>query len=51
MRGCLELPESGRYKERKEVAVSCPYVPEIGRNEGNRVVAVSFPLGAKNWQK
>jgi hypothetical protein len=32
MRGCLEVPTNGRNKERKEVAVNCPYVLEIGRN-------------------
>ena len=42
MRGGLELPENGRNKERKEVAVSCPYEPKIGRNGGKRVAAVSF---------
>ena len=40
MRGCRELPENGRNKEREEAAVSCPEVPEIEGNAGKIGAAV-----------
>ena len=32
MRGCRELPENARNRERDEVVASCPKVPEISIN-------------------